>query len=126
MSTRTVSDSETAARCAEGHMGGGDVRHVSRTCYERALRCIPGGVNSPVRAFGSVGGHPIFMACAVGASVFDVDGNEYLDFCQSWGPLILGHAHPTVVGAVETAARRGLSYGACHPGEIDLDRKSVV
>jgi len=73
-----------------------------------------------VRAFNSVGGHPIFIARAGGSRLLDVDGNEYLDFCLSWGPLILGHAHHAVVEAVESAARRGLSYGACHPGEVEL------
>jgi glutamate-1-semialdehyde 2,1-aminomutase len=81
---------------------------------------MPGGVNSPVRAFRSVGGTPVFIAEASGACFRDADGNEYVDFCQSWGPLILGHAHPGVVEAVRSAAGRGLSYGACHAAEAEL------
>jgi glutamate-1-semialdehyde 2,1-aminomutase len=73
---------------------------------------IPGGVNSPARAFGAVGGQPLFIARGEGPHLYDIDGNEYLDYIGSWGPLILGHAHPRVVWAVEEAARRGLSFGA--------------
>jgi len=92
----------------------------SKDLYERAARVMPGGVNSPVRAFRSVGGTPVFFARARGASFEDEDGNEYVDFCMSWGPLILGHAHPEVVEAVRRAAPRGLSYGACHRAEADI------
>jgi glutamate-1-semialdehyde 2,1-aminomutase len=92
----------------------------SERLYEKALRVIPGGVNSPVRAFGKVGGNPLFIQTASGSHITDVDGNTYIDFCQSWGPLILGHAHPGVVEAVREAAGRGLSYGACHEKEIEL------
>src|SRR5690349_2964406 len=84
----------------------------SRALFERSRRLIPGGVNSPVRAFGAVGGVPVFMREGRGARVVDEDGREYVDYVGSWGPLILGHAHPEVVQAVATTAQRGLSFGA--------------
>ncbi|MCK9229647.1 MAG: glutamate-1-semialdehyde 2,1-aminomutase [Syntrophales bacterium] len=88
--------------------------------FSRARRVIPGGVNSPVRAFRSVGGEPIFIDRAEGSVVRDVDGREYIDYVASWGPLILGHAHPAVVKALRKAARRGTSYGAPTRGEVKL------
>jgi glutamate-1-semialdehyde 2,1-aminomutase len=84
----------------------------SKEAFARANRVIPGGVNSPARAFGAVGGQPLFIARGEGAYLYDLDGNQYLDYIGSWGPLILGHAHPRVVAAVTEAARRGLTYGA--------------
>ncbi|MCL2103236.1 MAG: glutamate-1-semialdehyde 2,1-aminomutase, partial [Syntrophorhabdaceae bacterium] len=87
-----------------------------------AKELIPGGVNSPVRAFRSVGGTPLFIERAKGASVRDVDGNSYIDYVGSWGPMILGHAHPKVVAAIRAAAARGTSYGAPTPGEVELAR----
>jgi glutamate-1-semialdehyde 2,1-aminomutase len=95
-------------------------RTRSRAAFDRAGRVSPGGVHSPVRAFRSVGGTPVFFARGEGAHVWDVDGNRYLDLCMSWGPLILGHAHPAVIAAVREAASRGLSFGACHEGESAL------
>jgi glutamate-1-semialdehyde 2,1-aminomutase len=92
----------------------------SKQLFDRATRIIPGGVNSPVRAFKHVGGTPIFLEHASGSRLTDADGNSYVDFCQSWGPLILGHAHPSVVEAVIEAAKDGLSYGACHRREVEL------
>jgi len=92
----------------------------SRDLFNKALTLIPGGVNSPVRAFNQVGGSPIFFECAIGSRFADADGNTYVDFCQSWGPLILGHAHPQVVEAVARAAKDGLSYGACHHREVEF------
>ncbi|MBQ6986501.1 MAG: glutamate-1-semialdehyde 2,1-aminomutase [Oscillibacter sp.] len=92
----------------------------SRTLFERAKRRIPGGVNSPVRAFGSVGMTPRFIVSASGDRVRDADGNEYIDYVGSWGPMILGHAHPAVVEAVERAARDGLSFGAATEREIEM------
>ena len=89
----------------------------SRRLFERARRVIPGGVNSPVRAFGSVGQTPRFIARAKGARVWDADGNEYLDYVGSWGPMILGHAHPAVLRAVREALRHGTSFGA--PTELE-------
>ncbi|MGO9753750.1 MAG: glutamate-1-semialdehyde 2,1-aminomutase [Solirubrobacteraceae bacterium] len=88
--------------------------------YERALRVLPGGVNSPVRAMRSIGRDPIFIASGSGSRLTDVDGNEYVDWVCSWGPLVLGHAHPEVVAAVAAAAARGTSYGAPTEGEVQL------
>ena len=95
-------------------------RPVSRKLWERSQKRIPGGVNSPVRAFRAVGGEPFFVARARGARIWDVDGNEYIDYVMSWGPLILGHAHPRVVEAVTAAARNGTSYGIPSPLEVRL------
>jgi glutamate-1-semialdehyde 2,1-aminomutase len=92
----------------------------SRSWFERAGRVTPGGVNSPVRAFGSVGGAPRFMESASGARLRDVDGNEYIDYVGSWGPMILGHDHDEVREAVALALARGTSYGAPTPGEVEL------
>ena len=87
---------------------------------ERAERLFPGGVQSPVRAFRSVGGTPRVIERALGARVWDVDGNELIDYVGSWGPMILGHAHPAVVDAIQHAAARGTSYGAPNPHEVEL------
>jgi glutamate-1-semialdehyde 2,1-aminomutase len=92
----------------------------SREAYERACRVLPGGVNSPARAFGGVGGQPLFIGRGEGPYLFDIDGNQYLDYVASWGPLILGHAHPRVVHAVEQAMRRGASFGAPTEAETRL------
>ena len=92
----------------------------SEQLYERARKRIPGGVNSPVRAFGAVGGHPFFVERAQGPWLFDVDGNRYLDYVCSWGPGILGHAHPQVVDAVQRACAGGLTFGAPTAGEVEL------
>jgi glutamate-1-semialdehyde 2,1-aminomutase len=88
--------------------------------FARAEKSIPGGVNSPVRAFGSVGGDPFFVASAKGAHITDTDGRTYIDYVQSWGASILGHAHPAVVEAVQEAVRLGTSYGAPTPREVEL------
>jgi glutamate-1-semialdehyde 2,1-aminomutase len=88
--------------------------------FDRAQAVIPGGVNSPVRAFGSVGGEPFFVARAYGSRIVDTDAREYLDYVQSWGASILGHAHPKVVEAVQKAATDGTSYGAPTPREVEL------
>lgn len=85
---------------------------TSQSLFEKAKTLFPGGVNSPVRAFKSVGGHPLFFAKGEGAYVWDEDQNKYLDFCCSWGPLILGHAHPHVVKAISETAAKGSSFGA--------------
>ncbi len=92
----------------------------SAELYARALELLPGGVNSPVRAMGSIGRDPIFIDRAAGCEITDVDGNTYVDWVLSWGPLILGHAHPKVVDAVIAAATRGTSYGAPTEGEVHL------
>ena len=92
----------------------------SSELFDRAKRVLPGGVNSPVRAFRAVGGTPFFVAHAHGSSIADVDGHEYLDYVCSWGPLILGHAHPAVLDAVREAAQRGWTYGAPCVAEVEL------
>jgi glutamate-1-semialdehyde 2,1-aminomutase len=92
----------------------------SEQLYERALKRLPGGVNSPVRAMRSIGRHPIFIAAGDGSRIRDVDGNEYVDYVCSWGPLILGHAYPSVVEAVIRAARDGTTFGAPTAGEVEL------
>ena len=92
----------------------------SERLFARARRLIPGGVNSPVRSFGAVGGTPRFIVSGSGARVRDADGNEYLDFLGSWGPLVLGHAHPAVVEAVQRAAADGASFGAPTERELEL------
>jgi glutamate-1-semialdehyde 2,1-aminomutase len=94
----------------------------SERLFAEALELLPGGVSSPVRAFRAVGGSPFFVERGEGAYLVDVDGNRYLDYVLSWGPLILGHAHPRVVAALEEAVRRGTSYGAPSPLELELAR----
>ena len=103
----------------------------SRAFMERAQHVIPGGVNSPVRAFGSVGGQARFIAKAHGSKLYDVDGNQYVDLVNSWGPMLLGNAHPEILAAVTEAMANGLSFGAPTEAEIDLaemivDRTSVA
>src|SRR5438270_161291 len=93
---------------------------ISRKLQQRAEQMIPGGVNSPVRAFRAVGGDPPFIVRGQGSRVWDADGNEYLDYIGSWGPLILGHASPNVVDAICAAARDGVTFGASTPAEADL------
>ena len=93
---------------------------ASERLFARARTLMPGGVSSPVRAFGSVGGTPRYFARGQGALAWDEDGRRYVDFCMAWGPLILGHAHPAVVAAVERAARDGLAFGTCHRSEVQL------
>ncbi len=95
-------------------------RNKSHVAFARAKELIPGGVNSPARAFGGVGGEPIFFARGEGAYLFDIDGNRYIDYIGSWGPMILGHAHPAVVEAVQAAAAQGTSFGAPTEAESDL------
>ncbi|HEX6481948.1 MAG TPA: glutamate-1-semialdehyde 2,1-aminomutase [Ktedonobacteraceae bacterium] len=92
----------------------------SHALFLEAQQLMPGGVNSPVRAFRAVGGDPLFIDYASGPYLYDVDGNRYLDYVQSWGPMILGHAHPTVLQAVTNAATRGFSFGAPTPAESQL------
>jgi len=98
---------------------------VSQSLFDRAAAVIPGGVNSPVRAFGAVGGTPRFMASGAGAYLTDEDGREYVDLVCSWGPLILGHAHPEVLAAVHEAVSRGLSFGTPAAGEVALAEEIV-
>jgi len=95
----------------------------SQELFSEALRYIPGGVNSPVRAFRAVGGTPFFAQKAYGSRVEDIDGNVYIDYVCTWGPSILGHAHPEVIAAVKAAADRGTSFGIPNPLEVELARK---
>jgi glutamate-1-semialdehyde 2,1-aminomutase len=111
---RTVSDHAAAATAA------------SAALFARAQAIVPGGVNSPVRAFRAVGGTPRFMVRGEGCRMFDADGNGYVDLVCSWGPLILGHAHPEVVAAVTGAAARGTSFGTPTPGEVELAEEIVA
>src|SRR3954469_24416421 len=92
----------------------------SSDLFARAQQRIPGGVNSPVRAFRNVGGEPFFVERAQGSRIWDVEGNEYIDYVGSWGPLILGHASPAVVKAVSETAARGLSFGIPNPLEVEM------
>jgi len=96
----------------------------SRAAFRRARRSIPGGVNSPVRAFRAVGGHPVLVRRGRGAWIEDIDGNRYLDFVGSWGPLILGHAHPKIVAAITAAAKKGSTFGA--PTEAETELAEVI
>jgi glutamate-1-semialdehyde 2,1-aminomutase len=98
---------------------------VSQALFDRARAIVPGGVNSPVRAFRAVGGTPRFMVRGHGPWLFDADGRRYVDLVCSWGPLILGHAHPEVVAAVQAAAAAGTSFGTPTPGEVDLAEELV-
>jgi glutamate-1-semialdehyde 2,1-aminomutase len=97
----------------------------SEELFARAQRLIPGGVNSPVRAFKAVGGTPLFVRKAEGARMWDADGKEYVDYVGSWGPMILGHAYPPVIEAVQKAAARGTSYGAPCAAEVELAERVV-
>ncbi len=96
----------------------------SRELFKKARRLIPGGVNSPVRAFKAVGGNPLFIQSAKGSRIYDVDGNAYIDYVLSWGPMILGHAHPQVTGALQKAAEKGTSYGA--PTSLETELASMI
>ncbi len=96
----------------------------SKTLFERANRSIPGGVNSPVRAFKSVGGNPLFLSHGKGSKIYDVDGNEYIDYVGSWGPLILGYSHPRVVKAIQDEAAKATSFGA--PTEIEIELAELI
>jgi glutamate-1-semialdehyde 2,1-aminomutase len=97
----------------------------SRELFEQAKKIIPGGVNSPVRAFKAVDSTPLFISRAHGSKIYDVEEKEYIDYVLSWGPMILGHAHPEVVAAIQKAAERGTSYGAPTELEIDMAERIV-
>lgn len=88
----------------------------SKAYFEEAARLLPGGVNSPVRAFRAVGGDPVVVERSQGCRLYDVDGQSYIDYIGSWGPMIVGHAHPAVVKAIQEAAAQGVSYGARRSG----------
>jgi len=96
----------------------------SKALFSAARKCIPGGVNSPVRAFKNVGTSPLFIARAKGSKIYDVDGNEFIDYVLSWGPMILGHAHPAVVRALKAACEKGTSFGA--PTELEITLAKMV
>jgi glutamate-1-semialdehyde 2,1-aminomutase len=98
-------------------------RAKSDALFAEALQCIPGGVNSPVRAFRAVGGQPFFVNRAKGARIYDVDGNEYLDYVCTWGPAILGHAHPRIIEAVQQTAANGTSFGIPNPLEVRMAQR---
>jgi len=100
-------------------------RSKSESLFKEAQKYIPGGVNSPVRALKGVGGHPLFMEKAKGSRIWDVDGNEYIDYNASWGPLIFGHAHPRIVEAVKNAAEKGTSFGTPTELEIEMAKKVI-
>ncbi len=99
---------------------------ASQDLFDRALALVPGGVNSPVRAFRAVGGTPRFMVRGEGPYLFDADGRRYVDLVCSWGPLVLGHAHPAVVSALHAAAAQGTSFGTPTPAEVDLAAELVA
>ena len=98
------------------------LRTKSEALFAAALKYLPGGVNSPVRAFRAVGGQPFFVNRASGSKVWDVDGNEYVDYVGTWGPAILGHAYPKIIKAVQTAAENGTSFGIPNPAEVTMAR----
>src|SRR5580693_4364594 len=97
-------------------------RAQSEKLFAEALNYIPGGVNSPVRAFRAVGGQPFFVNRAAGSRVRDVDGRDYIDYVLTWGPAILGHAHPKIIAAVKAAADHGTSFGIPNPLEVTMAR----
>src|SRR6476646_3523599 len=95
-------------------------RVQSEKLFAEALKWIPGGVNSPVRAFRAVGGNPFFVNRARGAHIFDIDGNEFVDYVGTWGPAILGHAHPKIIKAIQNTAESGTSFGVPNPLEVKM------
>ncbi|MBE0479210.1 glutamate-1-semialdehyde 2,1-aminomutase [Candidatus Aerophobetes bacterium] len=100
-------------------------RKKMNTLFEEAKKYIPGGVNSPVRAFKAVGGEPVFMEKGKGSKIYDINGREYIDYVLSWGPLILGHAHPQIVGKIKKVLDKGTSFGSPTPGETELAKLIV-
>ena len=99
------------------------ITEKSESLFEKACTFMPGGVNSPVRAFRSVGRTPLFINRAEGDRIYDADGNEFIDYVCSWGPDIFGHRHPYIIDAVKKSLDSGLTFGACHEGEIRLAEK---
>ena len=92
----------------------------SKAAFDEAKQYMPGGVNSPVRSFANVGGNPLFIARAEGDKIYDIDGNEYIDYISSWGPLLLGHAYPPIQEAIRQELEKGTSYGACNAREVEM------
>ena len=111
------------ARWLEGKVNGCMRRSIA--AYQEALKYMPGGVNSPVRAFKSVGMNPVFIERGKGSKVYDIDGNQYIDYVGSWGPLIAGHAHPEVVQAIKEVTEKGTSFGAPTLVETELAKLVV-
>jgi len=101
------------------------ITNTSKALFEKAIQLIPGGVNSPVRAFKAVGGNPLFIDRANGSKIYDVDGNEYIDYVCSWGPMILGHNNAAILKAVTDAAQKGMSFGAPTEAEVKLAEKII-
>ncbi|MFV0433018.1 MAG: glutamate-1-semialdehyde 2,1-aminomutase [Leucobacter sp.] len=127
-SESVVSESVSGGAAPGGAAPSGTGSRTARSAQlaERASRVIPGGVNSPVRAFGSVGGTPRFAVSGRGAYITDVDGNEYVDLVAAWGPALLGHAHPAVIAAVQESAAKGLGFGTSAPQEVDLAEEIIT
>src|SRR5579862_4150218 len=100
------------------------MRTISNALFKESQKHIPGGVNSPVRAFKQVGGTPVFMKSADGAYMFDEDGNKYIDYINSWGPMILGHNHPKVVEAVQAQVKKAFSFGT--PTLLELEMAKLI
>jgi glutamate-1-semialdehyde 2,1-aminomutase len=119
-SVRPTGLNSLALNCASDYFPPVISRAKSEALFAEALKFIPGGVNSPVRAFRAVGGQPFFVNRAKDAHVFDVDGNDYIDYVCTWGPAILGHAHPKIIKAVQLAAEHGTSFGIPNPLEVTL------
>src|SRR5690349_20441237 len=117
---RTCSMRPTSPRARAPMQNSSRMKTRSEDLFERALKCIPAGVNSPVRAFGAVGGTPVFFERASGAYLWDAEGRRYVDYVGSWGPMVAGHTHPKVVEAVQAAAARALSFGAPTEAEVEL------
>ena len=101
------------------------MKDASRALFEKAIKVMPGGVNSPVRAFKAVGGNPLFIDRAEGCKIYDADGNEYIDYVCSWGPMILGHNHGAIQEAVTSATQKGMSFGAPTEAEVKLAKKII-
>ena len=116
MASETVKSAKDKAGSDVAATPKANARPRSTEIFERGKKTLVGGVDSPVRAFRAVGGDPIFMASGKGAKMTDVEGKSYIDYVLSWGPLILGHAHPEVVEALAKAVEMGTSFGACTPG----------
>jgi len=111
----------SGGKCREGEES---MTNRSEKLFQQAIKLIPGGVNSPVRAFKSVGGTPIFIERAEGSRIYDVDGNAYIDYVGSWGPMIVGHAHPRVIETLTRALAKGTSFGA--PTELEIELAQMV
>ena len=124
--TETMNEQKAYRGVPEGNKGRLGVPRKSAQAFTEACNCLPGGVNSPVRAFGGVDIGPLFIEHATGSKIYDIDGNEYVDYVGSWGPMILGHAHPAVIKAIGAAAKKGTSFGAPTLAETALAKKIIA